>query len=127
MSWRFEFIAESGCIRLLYSGTVKIQDSLVSTAETLFLARGTPHLFLVDLLDAQSELSAADLYSIPRLWESAGSVKENKLALVVPEHGDMWRDARFFEDVCCNRGWQVKAFPGRQHTIDWLTANDSSN
>jgi hypothetical protein len=125
MSWRIEFIAELGCIKLLYAGNVKMQGTLVSTAETLLLARGNPHLFLVDLLDADLELSATELYSIPREWELAGSSRLSKLAIVVPEQRGMCKDVQFFEDVCCNRGWQVKAFRNRRHTIDWLTAGGS--
>ena len=127
MSWRFEFLAELGCIQIFYSGTFKMQDFVFSTAETQLLARGNPHLFLVDLMDRECEVSGAGVYLVPRRRVITGSVRESKLALAVPERGDMWRDMRFFEDVCCNRCWQVKAFPGRQHTIDWLAADASSN
>ena len=128
MVWRVEFNAEWGCIHSVYSGAFTKQDADEATAAALSLAPGDgPHLFLTDLLDADSKLSTVDIYSTPREWEIAGVSRAHRLALVVPEGGRMWNDAQFYETTCCNRGWQVKVFSCKQRAIDWLTGRGSSS
>jgi hypothetical protein len=128
MTWKVQLNAELGFIHIVHSGTVTEQDSKDATAEALALAQGNgPHLFLSDILDAESQLSTLDIYDKPSEWEALGLNRANKLALVVPEGGKTWEDARFYANTCRNQGWQVTVFSQRQEAIDWLTGHHPSN
>ena len=128
MTWKIQVDAEFGFIHTVFGGTLTEQDSKDAIVEALTLARGSgPHLFLTDVLDADSQLSTLAIHDVPRQWDALQANRANKLALVVPEGGKMWSDAQFYETTCVNRGWDVKVFAKRKPAIDWLTAVQSSD
>ncbi|MHC4249814.1 MAG: hypothetical protein ACYS9X_11865 [Planctomycetota bacterium] len=128
MPWRVEINRELGCIHTVYTGTVTKQDAIDATAEALSLAKeGRRNLFLSDFLNADPHISTLDIYDIPSEWGSAGANRANRLALVVPEGGRLWKDARFYESTCRNQGWNVRIFSCRQRAVDWLTDQGSFN
>ena len=128
VTWEIELNAELGFIDTVFKGTITNQDSIDATLDALALASGKgPHMFLTDVLNAESQLSATEIYGVPRQWEALGANRANKLALVVPEGGSLWKDARFYETACRNEGWQVEVFSQRQEAIDWLTRRHPPN
>ena len=60
------------------------------------------------------------IHDIPDQWDELQANRKNKVTLVVPDGGKTWRDAQFYENVCVNRGWNVKVFTQRKPAIDWL-------
>ena len=121
-TWKVEVDPKSGVILTVYVGTITKQDALDSAQEALRRATGRgPHLFLTDVLDADSELTVFDIFDVPSHWEAIGSNRRSKLALLVPARGPMWEDSRFYETVCREEGWNVKVFSDKEEAIDWLT------
>ena len=128
MPWNVKLNAELGFIQTVFNGTITNQDSKDAIAEALALAlKDGLHMFLTDVLDAESQVFIWEIYDIPSQWESLGASRKNKLALVVPKGGRMWEDARFYETTCRNRCWQVTVFSQHQEAIDWLTGHHFSN
>ena len=121
MPFTVEVDPDSGLIRLIYDGVVTQDDVVASTDAALANATGDgPHLFLSDFMHAEARLNTTDLYSLPDLWVEALSDRRNKFALVVPQSGALWADARFCETTWRNRGWSVRAFPSRGDAEAWL-------
>jgi hypothetical protein len=115
---------ELGLIDIVYTGSITNQTHLEASAEAISLAKGEgPHQFLVDCTNAVSRLSAANIYDIPKLWESVESNRHNRLAIVVPEDAPIQNDAQFFESVTTNRGWNVQLCESRELAIAWLKFN----
>jgi len=128
MTWKVQLNAELGIIHTVYSDIITNQDAKDATAEALALAQGDgPHMFLSDVLDAESQLSILDLYNTPSEWEAAGANRANKLALVVRKGGKTWEDAKFYENTCRNQGWLVPVFTQHQEAIDWLIGHHPPN
>ncbi len=106
VTWKIQLNTELGFIDIVHSGILTRQQSQDATKEALARApRDDPHLFLADVLNAESTLSTVDIYGKPTDWEAAGVVRATKLVLVVSKGGSMWEDAVFFETTCRNRGW----------------------
>ena len=38
---------------------------------------------------------------------------------------DIEEAAKFYEDICVNRGWLVKVFQTKQEALDWFVQNES--
>ena len=105
MTLEVKFNDEFGFIESVFKGTITKQDSTDVILAALSLATGDgPHMFLTDVLNAESQLSAFDIYGVPSEWEALGANRMNKLALVAPTGGQLWKDADFYVTTCRNQG-----------------------
>jgi len=121
MAYKVEWDQEKGFIHTVYSGVVTKQALLESLAETLKMIEGKgPQKFLSEWISAFPKLSTAEIFAIPGEWESAGVDRKSVLAVVVPKRAKSWEDAKFYENVCRNRGWRVRVFDDRNEAIAWL-------
>ena len=62
------------------------------------------------------------LFEFPDLYAALDADRTSRGALVLPHPsrtGEV-NDALFFENVCRNRGWNVRTFPGREEALAWL-------
>ena len=127
MPWTVHVNSEFGYIQTVYRGVITVKEVKESTSEALaHAADDRPHLFLTDVVEADSALSAVDICAIPNQWTELKAHPANKLALLVPAQGKMWYDAQFYEDVCVNRGWNVKVFTQRSAAINWLIGEETA-
>lgn len=125
MSWTVARNEQTGHIETVYRGIISNKEVRLSTVAALKLAAPDKvEHFLSDLSEADSELSAVDICVIPDQWTELKANPANKVAVVVPGHGKMWRDGQFYEDVCVNRGWNVKVFANRDDALAWLGETD---
>ncbi len=111
-------------VELVYAGTVtpeELQAMLLAAAET---ARRTSILrFLADLTGMSGGHSAGDLFAVVQAMEQLGVPRTMREA-IVPRPGSLPdADARFFEDACRNRGFDVRIFPDRASALAWLQEN----
>ncbi len=60
------------------------------------------------------------------MLETRGLPRTLREALVLtpglPDPGD----ARFYEDACRNRGWDIRIFPDRESALAWLVSDPDS-
>ncbi|HON58047.1 MAG TPA: hypothetical protein P5040_03110 [Smithella sp.] len=121
MAWKVEWDKEKGFIHTVYSGVVTKNDLLDSMAQTLKMIEGKgPQKFFTEWISAFPKLSTTEIFAIPCEWEAAGVDKESVLAVVVQKNGQSRDDAKFYENVCRNRGWRVRVFDDRDAAIAWL-------
>jgi hypothetical protein len=121
MAWKVEWNQEKGFIHTVYSGVVTKQDLLDSMAETLILIEGKgPQKFFTEWISAFPKLSTTEIFAIPGEWEAAGIDKRSVLAVVVQKDIKSQEDAKFYENVCQNRGWCVRVFDDSNAAIAWL-------
>lgn len=121
MSIRCNVLEVERVVELAYSGTVgpdDLQAMLLAAAET---SRRTSILrFLADLTDMSGGHSAGDLFAVVQAMEQMGVPRTMREA-IVPRPGSIPdADARFFEDACRNRGFDVRIFPDRASALAWL-------
>ena len=108
-------------VELVYTGTVspeELQDMLRAAVETG--KRASILRFLADLTGMSGGHSVGDLFAVVQAMERMGVPRTMREA-IVPRPGSIGgADARFFEDACRNRGFDVRIFPDRPTAIAWL-------
>ena len=121
MAWKVERDTRTGFIHSVYSGIVSKDDFMAGMDEALRLAAGKgPQKFLTEWVNATATLSTMEIFVIPSEWKSRDVNKKSYLALVVSKEKRKWEDAVFYENICRNRGWQVRVFSDRNEAIAWL-------
>jgi len=123
MPWSVEYDSELGTVSCRYVGRVTDDDFRQATLKAFELAKAnSTNRFLIDDSKWEGGASIVGLYDLPKLFTELGFERESRGALILPSSGTLQaEDARFFETVCINRGWQVKLFTDRQEALDWLT------
>jgi hypothetical protein len=121
MPIRCSVLEAEGVVELAYSGAVspeELQAMLLAAIET---GRRTSILrFLADLTGMSGGHSAGDLFAVVHAMEQLGVPRAMREA-IVPRPGSIPdADARFFEDACRNRGFDVRIFPDRPSALAWL-------
>ena len=118
-----EYCSELGVVEINHVGRVTGETFRSTTIEAFGLAKAhSTNLFLVDSSEGEGGGSLIDLYRLPDLYQELGLARGSKGAVVLPvADAKAEEDTRFYETVCRNRGWNVKAFTDRQAAIDWLT------
>ena len=64
---------------------------------------------------------------MPHFYDEVKGNRKSKIALILPPTGKIREDVIFYETVCRNRGWAVKAFDDRSEAIEWLLQGRTLN
>ena len=125
MPWNVEYNAECNIIESAYVGKVTDDEFRKGALRSRELSRANnTKLFLIDDSKWEGGASVLGLYNHPALYEELGFERGSKGAVIPPPSGtEAAEDVEFYENVCVNRGWQVKICSDRQEAIDWLTGN----
>jgi hypothetical protein len=118
MPWTFEYSKKIGIIRINIFGiyTPGDTDRLIADLNKEIKQSNCKHI-LVDCLQAKVEFTAMDIFNRPGVYELTGIPRDCKAAFLVP---DKTKDVDFYEDVCNNRGFTVKAFIRKDLAVKWL-------
>jgi hypothetical protein len=111
----------------VYSGVVGSAEFQRSVELAIELAgRRASFRFLSDLTALAKGPSPGDLFEMIQMLETRGLPRTLREALVVtpslPDPGD----ARFYEDACRNRGWDIRIFLDRETALAWLVSDSAS-
>ena len=121
MAWAVEYNTEFGIIEIVFTDSVDSEQAREAIIQSFALSRDKDtDLFLSDYSRAHPKLSTLDILQVPRWYRDEGAPRKTRSAVVYPTSNTGKEDAGFFETACLNRGWQAKAFSGRQAAIDWL-------
>lgn len=123
MAWTVDFESNLQIVVLTYLGKVTGEEVQEAAAARIDMGRekGVTK-FLIDAkkLDADRFVTSS-VYDIPtRLYPEKDFQKTNYIAILSPELETSKEMVKFFENVCRNRGWQVKMFPHYEIAMEWL-------
>ncbi|MDJ0834833.1 MAG: hypothetical protein QNJ69_15025 [Gammaproteobacteria bacterium] len=80
--------------------------------------------FLVNATGINITASLMDIYYLPnRQYIEEDADRDGRVALILPTDKKQKEYVQFYETVCVNRGWDVKAFKQRQPALEWLLAD----
>jgi len=129
MPWTVEYDHELDVVKGTYVGRVTADEFKEATIKAIGLAKDhNTNLFLIDDSNWEGGASVAGLIGLPDLYEKLKADRCSRAALILPSSGTAaLEDARFYETVCLNRGWQVKVFSTRQDAVAWLIDKESPN
>jgi hypothetical protein len=72
---------------------------------------------LIDLLMAEPIFSNFEIFDRPAIYEMLGFERDYKMAVLVPKLHEDWI---FYENVCNNRGFNIKIFTDKKLAEKWL-------
>ena len=121
LTWTVKYNESLGAIDLVYEGVLSGDDLRQATREGIALAQ--KHVVEKAIVDCAHQLKTGDvldLYEFPDMYSQSGLSRATRIALVRPIATELHELATFYEDVCVNRGWQVKSFDTREEALAWL-------
>ena len=121
MPWTLEFSDEDKTVKVVYEGTLAADELRAATHEILaaMLERKTTRA-LLDCYAAHMDVPVINVYQLPDLYESRGITRHTRAAVVLPKDKYRLDIYEFYEDVCRNRGYNVKLFEDRAAAWEWL-------
>ena len=76
--------------------------------------------FLVDASSATSNIPLVTYYQLPDFYSSLNISRSSRIAVLSSRSQRGRKRARFFVNVCINRGWQARLFYDRSEAVNWL-------
>ena len=120
-----KYNSESQIIEVVHTGTVTPQNIVEVTSDAITLHKELGvNIFLIDASNLESVESVVDLYDLPDQYDDSGLSRAARIALVMPETTAAREAAKFYDNVCNNRGWEVRSFEKLGEANEWLTANE---
>jgi hypothetical protein len=108
-------------IELTFAGKVGPEDLLAMLRAAVETAiRTSVFRYLADLTELSGGHSVGDLFAVVQEMERMGVPRTMREAIVSRPGSIPEADARFFEDACRNRGFDVRIFPDRAAALAWL-------
>jgi len=123
MNYYQEIRLDDGIIETTLKDGVSAQELRMSIEQAFQSSmRGSINRYLVDASSAISVIPLLSIYRLPQLFSSKGLSRSSRIA-VLSSMSERGKDrARFFVNVCSNRGWQAEMFFHRDEAVDWLLA-----
>jgi len=111
MPYEIDYLEDEKIITIKNTGELTFTDFLEQTKEAVELARRkNARLFLSNNLLLENKAKTFEIYDLPKIYDELGASRSNKMAVLITEGGHIAKDARFFETICLNRGWNVRLF-----------------
>jgi hypothetical protein len=112
--------ADLSIVEITCEGMVSYNELIAEQAPTFALAEEhNTDCFLLDLTNYKSSLSPSDILAGVSSYDEK-STRRIRIAVVAPVSEEARKDARFYETVCINRGWNARMFAERQEATDWI-------
>ena len=118
MKREFEYLADQDIVLLKTSGPYKFDTEIETVIKAV--AKLKEHnciRLLVDHRQADVSSDFLDIHGRPKVYNGLEVDRLISAAYVFAELND---DIRFYEDVCRNRGWNVRVFDDYKTAVDWL-------
>ena len=111
-------------IEIMHAGTLSVRNIEKTTSEAMALHKELGvNAVLIDTSNLKSVESLTSLYELPQQYDEGGASRAVRIALVMPETSAATEAMKFYDNVCNNRGWEVRPFEKLGEAIEWLTAN----
>jgi hypothetical protein len=121
MPYTINFLDKEGIVEIVSFGKLTIEDFINQGKEAIELAlKKNTNLFLADDSDIVGPVKISVIISLPDFWERFSAPRTNRMAVLISKDETLHEDFNFFENVCINRGWNVKLFDNKEDAIEWL-------
>jgi hypothetical protein len=129
MPWTYKQNLKLQIVEAKFSGTTTARDLQECTSELIALEKEKGmNRFLVDATGMEYAGSLVDVYNLPsKQYLEEGADVGGRVAVLFPASPDDKEAVQFYETVCVNRGWDVRAFSERQEAMTWLTRSTTSS
>jgi len=125
MPWAYEENPTLGIVEVAYTGPITQPELTESVSKLIALeTERSMNRFLVDAtaMELDPSLSLGDFFGIPtEQYVDEKADRQGRVALLLPTCPIARQAVQFYETVCQNRGWLVKAVSSREEAIAYLT------
>lgn len=121
MPWKSFVDKEANFITIEYIDIVpktELFEALYSAVDLAF--KNGIYLFLADCRELKGGHSVIDLYDLVMKIDDLRKKQPFKEAVLFQENKWLFKEVLFFETVCFNKGYLVKAFNDRSKAVNWL-------
>ena len=119
MNREFKYLEDKDIVLVRTSGSYKLEDELETVKKAISLLK--EHNCNRCIFDHRATNVIARTmrsYERPKVYKDLGLDRSVRTAIVYRELNN---DYEFYENVCQNRGWDIKIFTDYDAAIDWLS------
>lgn len=118
MNCKFEYLEDKDIVLVRTSGSYELAAEIETVKKAISkLKEHNCNKCIFDHRAANVIAGTLSSYDRPKVYKLFRLDHSVHTALVVRELND---DMKFYENVCLNRGWNVKIFTDYDAAIDWL-------
>jgi hypothetical protein len=125
MSYEITFIEKNGVVAIYNKGEIDYDELAKQSQEAIKLGREkNSRLFLTDFSNVEVNANMLEIFKFPGMYEQSGMSKLSKIAVVVSKKELKTEKMSFYDDICVNRGWQIKIFLQKDLALEWLASKE---
>ena len=121
MPYTVEYQENKGIVMIENSGKFSKEEFVKQAQETLEICRmnNCQHV-LSDCTSMLSDINTTEIFYFPGLYRNLNTPRSYKLAILLAEDSATNEDISFYENVCKNRGYNVRIFKAKNEALKWL-------
>ena len=126
MPWTTRHAEDNQVLVMGYHGTITSEELEAANYHAMgqLMARKIDKV-MVDCSSARAEMPILDVYKLPDLYMAEDMSRMVRVAMILPKDGYKREVYEFYEDVCRNRGFQVRLFDDGDAAWKWLESDAS--
>jgi hypothetical protein len=121
MPWTMQHVDGSQILVMGYQGKITAEELMEANQQAMGQLVGRNiNKVLVDCSTARADMPILDVYKLPDLYVAEDMSRMIRVAMILPKDGYKREIYEFYEDVCRNRGFQVRVFDDGDAAWKWL-------
>jgi len=121
MAWKSEFLTDERVVEIIFSQDFQSNELPDPVKDVAFkLGQNKSLWVLADCSALEKTSSLFKIYDFPKLYVAQGLDRRTKEAVLLPKALKPREALKFYETVCRNLGFHVKAFDDRPAALEWL-------
>ncbi len=121
MNWEFHYRQAPNYLEITISGPLSHDElNAMAMERWALLRRLNCRKLLLDFTQVTSVLNTADIDSRPEQLEHVGVLKTNHSVMIAPKV--YFKEFKFLETVCTNRGFDLNVFDNKEDAVNFLTS-----
>jgi hypothetical protein len=121
MPWETRKIKNEDIISTICSGNMNFENMVEMFSECINVGKKNGITkYLSDNRKTNIDLSAVDIYDLPKTFMKKGLENWSKVAVIISSKSGKIDEFKFFETVSQNIGYNVKIFKNEEKALTWL-------
>jgi len=124
MPYKINLLEDKGIVFIENRGDLTYEELVEQSKDAIsIIHEKNIYLILTDFSNVGVDAKITDIYQFPEIYEQFGLTKMSKIAVLVSAKEVSTEQLTFYENICINRGWQIKIFLKKELALEWLENN----
>ena len=125
MPYEVKLLEDKGIVVIENKGDLTYDELVKQSQDAISIIHDKKaYLILTDFSNVGVDAKITDIYQFPEIYEQFGLTKMSKIAVLVSAKEVSTEQLTFYENICINRGWQIKIFLKKESALEWLEKNE---